>query len=89
MTDESDYFMREPNDSPLHKFVSKHGTTMEMLRGYKPKRTEELAEWLMIASRNVVDAEGLLVFVPLKPFAAYQIARMMQIAKLKVPHDKP
>jgi hypothetical protein len=87
MTKETDYFMREPKDSPLHQFISKHGTTMEMLCGYKPKRTEELAEWLMIASRNVVDEEGRLVIVPIKLFAAYQIARMMQIAKLKVPKD--
>lgn len=85
MIEETDWFMREPNDSPLHQFISKHGTTMEMLCGYKPKCTAELAEWLMIASRNVVDADGKLVFEQIKPFAAYQIARMMQIAKLKVP----
>jgi hypothetical protein len=87
MTDDANWFTREPKDSPLHQFISKHGTTIEMLYGYKPKRTEELAEWLMIASRNVVDEEGRLVFDPIKPFAAYQIARMMQIAKLKVPKD--
>lgn len=87
MTDEENYFMREPNDSPLYNFVSKHGTTMEILCGYKPKSTEELTEWLMLASRNIVDEKGFLVFERIKPFAAYQIARMMQIAKLKVPKD--
>ena len=85
MTDETDWFMREPADNPLHKFISKNGTTMEMLCGYKPKTTEELAEWLLIAARNVVDADGLRTISNLKPFEAYQIARMMQIAKLKVP----
>jgi hypothetical protein len=85
MTDEEDWFVREPKDNPLHSFVSKHGTAMEMLRGYKPKSAEELAEWIMIAARNVVDKDGLRTFSSLKPFEAYQIARMMQIAKLKVP----
>ena len=85
MTEETDWFMREPNDNPLHRFISKHGSAMEMLYGYKPKTAEELAEWLMIAARNVVDANGLRTISNLKPFEAYQIARMMQIAKLKVP----
>lgn len=75
MTEETDWFMREPNDNP----------TMEMLYGYKPKTAEELAEWLLIAARNVVDADGLRTISNLKPFEAYQIARMMHIAKLKVP----
>lgn len=85
MISEDDWFVREPSDSPLHKIISKHGTTMEMLCGYKPKTTEELAEWLLIAARNVVDKDGLRIMSSMKPFEAYQIARMMQIAKLKVP----
>lgn len=72
MTDEQDWFMREPKND-------------EILNAYKPNSTEELAEWLLIAARNVVDKDGLRTISNLKPFEAYQIARMMQIAKLKVP----
>jgi hypothetical protein len=32
-----------------------------------------------------VDKDGLRIASPLQPYMAYQIARMMQIAKLKVP----
>lgn len=85
MIDQPDWFKREPGDSLKDKFTDKHGTRFDLLYGYKPKTTEELAEWLLIAARNVVDAEGLRTFSNLKPFEAYQIARMMQIAKLKVP----
>ena len=84
MTDD-DWFAHEPKDNPLHTFVSKNGTAMEMLNGYKPKTTEELAEWLMIAGSNLVDKDGLRILNPIKPYMAYQIASMMQIAKLKVP----
>ena len=72
MTNEEDWFMREPKYN-------------EILNAYKPNSTEELAEWLLIAARNVVDKDGLRTISNLKPFEAYQIARMMQIAKLKVP----
>lgn len=82
---DSDWFMREPEDDPLLALASKHGTPMEMLNKYRPRSTEELAEWLLIASRNLVDHEGLRILSPLKPFMAYQLARMMQIANLKVP----
>lgn len=72
MTKETDWFVREPKDN-------------EILNTYTPNSTEELAEWLLIAARNVVDADGKRTISNLKPFEAYQIARMMQIAKLKVP----
>ena len=58
---------------------------LDMLCGYKPSGTEELAEWLMIAGRNIVDADGLRTLYKLPPYVAWQIARMMQIADLKVP----
>ena len=77
MIDDKNWFIREPRD----------GTTMEILLDYKPKTTEELAEWILIAFRNLVDQDGKLIFNPLMPFMGYQIARMMQIAKLKIPKD--
>ena len=77
MTDNKDWFVREPKD----------GMTMEMLLNYKPKTTEELAEWILIASRNLVDQEGKLIFNPLRPYMGYQLARMMQIANLKIPKE--
>jgi hypothetical protein len=58
---------------------------MDLLTGYKPKSTEELAEWLMIAFRNLKDSNGKLIYFRLDPTIAYQIASMMQDAKLKVP----
>lgn len=83
MTD--DWFMHEPKDDPLLAFTSKNGTVMERLVKHKIKTTEDLAEWLLIASANLVDSDGLHILSPLKPFMAYQLARMMQIAKVKVP----
>ena len=80
-----DWFTREPEDDPLYALISKNGTLMERLVKHKIKSTEDLAEWLLLASRNLVDNDGLLILSPLKPYMAYQIARMMQIAKLKVP----
>ena len=62
-----------------------HGTTMELLGGYKPKSTHELAEWLMMAARNLKDSEGKVIYFRLDADLAYQIACMMQAAKLKVP----
>ena len=62
-----------------------HETTMDLLINYKPKSTEELAEWLMMAARNLEDSEGKRIYFRLEPSLAYQIARMMQTAKLKVP----
>ena len=82
---DNDWFMREPEDNPLLALTSKHGTLMERLVKHKIKSTEDLAEWLLLASRNLVDNDGLRILSPLKPYMAYQIARMMQIAKLKVP----
>lgn len=72
MINEDDWFAREPKDN-------------EILNAYKPNSTEGLAEWLLIAARNIVDKDGLRIMSSMKPFEAYQIARMMQIAKLKVP----
>ena len=62
-----------------------HETPMDILLSYKPKSTEELAEWLMIAARNLQDSEGKRIYFRLEPSLAYQMARMMQVAKLKVP----
>jgi hypothetical protein len=72
---DKDWFMREP----------KNGLVMEILLDYKPKSTEELAEWILMAARNLTDQDGLVIFNPLKPFMGYQIARMMQIANLNIP----
>lgn len=58
---------------------------MDLLWDYKPKSVEELAEWIMIAASNLVDADEKRVLNPLKPDMAFQIALMMQVAKLKVP----
>lgn len=58
---------------------------MSLLSSYKPKNTEELAEWLMMAARNLKDADGKRIYFRLDPALAYQIAKMMQAAKLKVP----
>ena len=58
---------------------------MLLLSSYKPKNTEELAEWLMMAARNLKDSEGKVIYFRLDAALAYQIARMMQAAKLKVP----
>ena len=77
MTDNKDWFVREPKD----------GMTMEMLSDYEPKITEELAEWILMAARNLVDQEGKLIFSPLRPYMGYQLARMMQIANLKIPKE--
>ena len=62
-----------------------HETPMDILTSYKPNSTEQLAEWLMIAARNLKDEEGKHIYWRLDPFMAYQIASMMQKAKLKVP----
>ena len=35
-----------------------HEGPMDLLSSYKPKSTEELAEWLMMAARNLKDEEG-------------------------------
>jgi hypothetical protein len=58
---------------------------MSLLSSYKPKSTEELAEWLMMAARNLKDSEGKIIYFRLDPALAYQIAQMMQAAKLEVP----
>lgn len=67
------------------KIMEKFGTPMDMLMDYKPKSAEQLAEWLMMAARNTVDQEGKRIYFRLDDSIAYQIALMMQMAKLKVP----
>ena len=62
-----------------------HERPMELLINYKPKSTGELAEWLMMAARNLKDEEGKRIYWRLDAFMAWQIANMMQEAKLKVP----
>ena len=62
-----------------------HENPMDLLSSYKPKSTEELAEWLMMAARNLKDADGKHIYFRLEPALAYQIAQMMQEAKLEVP----
>ena len=62
-----------------------HENPMDLLSSYKPKSTEELAEWLMMAARNLKDLEGKVIYFRLEGHLAWQIARMMQEAKLKVP----
>jgi hypothetical protein len=64
------------------------GTPMDMLMAYKPKDVEQLAEWLMMAGRCAVDKEGKRIFFRLEPSIAYQMAKMMQAAKLEVPEKK-
>jgi hypothetical protein len=58
---------------------------MSLLSSYKPKSTGELAEWLMMAARNLKDEEGKRIYWRLDPFMAWQIASMMQEAKLRIP----
>lgn len=58
---------------------------MDLLSSYKPKTRQELAEWLMMACRNLVDEDGKRIYFRLEGHLAYQIAWMMQAAKLKVP----
>jgi hypothetical protein len=60
---------------------------MSLLSSYKPKSTEELAEWLMMAARNLTDADGKRIYFRLEPALAYQIAQMMQAANLEVPKN--
>ena len=62
-----------------------HENPMDLLSSYKPKSTEELAEWLMMAARNLKDADGKRIYFRLEGQLAWQIASMMQEAKLKVP----
>ena len=62
-----------------------HENPMDLLSSYKPKSTEELAEWLMMAARNLKDEDGKRIYFRLEGHLAWQIASMMQEAKLKVP----
>jgi len=62
-----------------------HETTRELLLSYKPKSTQELAEWLMIAARDLKDIDGKRIYFRLEGHLAWQIAEMMQEAKLEVP----
>ena len=60
-------------------------TTMDLLKSYQPKTTEQLAEWLMMAARNLTDAEGKRIYFRLEGHLAWQIAKMMQDADLEIP----
>ncbi len=62
-----------------------HEKPMDLLSSYKPKSKEELAEWLMMACRNLTDADGKRIYFRLDGHLALQIAEMMQAAKLEVP----
>ena len=62
-----------------------HENPMDLLSSYKPKSTEELAEWLMMAARNLKDEDGKRIYFRLEGQLAWQIASMMQAANLKVP----
>ena len=62
-----------------------HENPMDLLSSYKPKSTEELADWLMMAARNLKDEDGKRIYFRLEGHLAWQIASMMQEAKLKVP----
>jgi len=89
MTDEANP-MRELKEDPYLTLISKLGTRFELVcpkKGYKAKTTEHLAEWLILAGRCVVDENGLLLPFDIPYRAAWQIARLMQAAKIKVPHD--
>jgi len=62
-----------------------HESPMDLLSSYKPKNIEELAEWLMMAARNLVDEDGKRIYFRLEGHLAWQIASMMQEANLEVP----
>ena len=62
-----------------------HENQMDLLSSYKPKTRQELAEWLMMAARNLVDEDGKRIYFRLEGHLAWQIASMMQAAKLEVP----
>ncbi len=89
MIDNKDNFKREPQDDPYLALISKLGSTRFELvcppKGYKAKNIEALAEWIIMAGNSIVDEDGLLMPINIPPYAAWQIARMMQIAKVKVP----
>jgi hypothetical protein len=70
------------------RITEKFGTPMDILMGYKPKDVEQLAEWLMMAARITVDEEGKRIFFRLDGPIAYQMAKMMQMAELKIPEKK-
>lgn len=77
MTDYTDWFQREPDDE----------FTIGMLCDYQPKTAEQLAEWLIICANGVLDKDGLRMPYRLPSYVAWQMARMMQIARLDIPHD--
>jgi hypothetical protein len=56
----------------------------DLLKSYEPNSVEELAEWLLMAARNLKGPDGKRILSPLEPPHAYQIALMMYVAKLKV-----
>jgi hypothetical protein len=60
-------------------------TVEQLLANYKPKSTQELAEWLMMAARDVKDSNGKRIYFRLEGHIAWQIASRMQAAKLEVP----
>ena len=57
----------------------------DLLMDYEPRSVEELAEWILMAARNLRDLDGKRVYLRLEGHMAYQIARMMFDAKLRVP----
>ena len=60
-------------------------TPVDLLLSYKPKSTQELAEWLMMAARHLKDIDGKRIYFRLEGHLAWQIAEMMQEAKLEIP----
>ena len=77
MTNDEQWFQREPDD----EFI------IAALCDYQPKTSEQLTEWLMMCANGVLDKDGLRLPYKLPPYVAWQMARMMQIARLDVPHD--
>ena len=77
MTNNEQWFQREPDD----EFI------ITALCDYQPKTAEQLTEWLMMCANGVLDKDGLRLPYKLPPYVAWQMARMMQIARLDVPRD--
>ena len=67
-------------------------TITDLLLSYKPKSTEELAEWLMIAARNLKDEEGKIKYFRLEKRAkkhspSYLFERHKHINRKTQLHD--
>jgi hypothetical protein len=74
---DDDFFQVEPDD----EFV------IWVLWDYQPQTAEQLTEWLMMCANGVLDKDGLHLPYKLPHYVAWQMARMMQIARLDIPHD--